>query len=151
MLGFKPKLKPVLLVEDDNIDAMTVKKAINELQVTNELIHLTTAEKALEYLKSENNKGICVILLDLNMPGMNGIEFLKIIKADKALRSIPVVVLAASQEEEDIVETFNLGVAGYIFKPVNCEKLNEFKPIKQYWAVKAKKRRRVVYEYEDVD
>ena len=127
------KLKPVLLIEDDAVDAMTVKRAVNELKVKNELVHLTTCEEALEYLRGGNNRGACVILLDLNMPGMDGIEFLKALKADGVLKNIPVVVLAASQKEEDIVETFNLGVAGYIFKPVNCKKLDEFEPVKLYW------------------
>jgi CheY-like chemotaxis protein len=67
------------------------------------------------------------------MPGMDGVEFLKVLKADGTLKNIPVVVLATSNEERDIVETFNLGVAGYIFKPVDCKKLDEFKPIKLYW------------------
>lgn len=128
------KLKPVLLIEDDSVDAMTVKKALNELKVRNKLVHSTNCEEALEYLRNgSNNKRPCVILLDLNMPGMNGIEFLKLVKTDDVLKNIPVVVLATFSEEEDIVETFNLGVAGYIFKPVDCKKLDEFKPIKRYW------------------
>jgi CheY-like chemotaxis protein len=127
------KLKPVLLVEDDNVDAMTVERVIKELKVRNELIRSTNGEGALEYLRNPLNGKPCIILLDLNMPRMNGIEFLKAIKADDTLKDIPVVVLAASNEEKDIVETFNLGIAGYIFKPVDCKKLGEFKPIKLYW------------------
>jgi CheY-like chemotaxis protein len=129
------KLKPVLLVEDDTVDAMAVGRALKELKVRNELVHSTNGERALEYLSNPSNGRPCVILLDLNMPGMNGVEFLKVIKADDTLKNIPVVVLAASNEEKDIVETFNLGVAGYIFKPVDCKKFNEFKPIKLYWTV----------------
>jgi CheY-like chemotaxis protein len=127
------KLKPVMLVEDDSIDALTVEKSLNELKVKNELVHMTSCEEALEYLKNGSNNKPCVILLDLNLPGINGVEFLKILKANGLLKNIPVVILAASQEEKDIVETFNLGVAGYIFKPANCEKFNEFEPIKRYW------------------
>ncbi len=129
------KLKPVLLVEDDIVDAMTVKRALKELKVQNELVHTTDGKKALEYLRAPGSAKPCVILLDLNMPEMNGIEFLQVIKADGALRMIPVVMLAASSEEKNIVETFNLGVAGYIFKPVDSKKLDEFKPIKLYWTV----------------
>jgi len=126
-------LKPVLLVEDDSIDAMTVKRALNELKVKNELVHLATCEEALEYLRNGSNNKPCVILLDLNLPGINGVEFLKALETDGLLKNIPVVVLAASQKEEDIVETFNLGVAGYIFKPADCKKFDEFEPIKRYW------------------
>ncbi|MDD5327125.1 MAG: response regulator [Phycisphaerae bacterium] len=129
------ELKPILLIEDDSIDAMTVKRAVNELKVKNKLTHFTNCEDALEYLQSGADRGACVILLDLNLPGMNGVEFLKIVKADGVLRNIPVVMLAASQQEEDIVETFNLGVAGYIFKPANTKKFEEFEPIKRYWTV----------------
>lgn len=135
MLDTKPKLKSILLVEDDSVDAMTVKRAMNELNVKNELVHCPTAEKALEYLQDEKNEPVCVILLDLNMPGMNGIEFLKIIKANDKHKNIPVVMLAASREERNIVETFNLGVAGYIFKPVDSKKLDEFEPIKLFLAI----------------
>jgi CheY-like chemotaxis protein len=129
------KLKPVLLVEDDTVDAMTVKRALKELKVKNELVHTTDGKKALEYLSSPGNAMPCVILLDLNMPEMNGIEFLQAIKADSKLKEIPVVMLAASSEEKNIVETFHLGVAGYIFKPVDAKKLDEFKPIKLYWTI----------------
>ena len=132
---FNAKLKPVLLVEDDTVDAMTVKRALKELKVKNELVHTTDGKKALEYLKAPGNAMPCVILLDLNMPEMNGIEFLQIVKADGELKNIPVVMLAASSEEKNIVETFHLGVAGYIFKPVDAKKLDEFKPIKLYWTV----------------
>lgn len=133
------KLKPVLLVEDDTVDAMTVKRALKELRVQNELVHTTDGKKALEYLRTPGNAKPCVILLDLNMPEMNGSEFLQIIKADDVLKEIPVVMLAASSEEKNIIETFNLGVAGYIFKPVNAKKLDEFKPIKLYWTVEQRR------------
>jgi CheY-like chemotaxis protein len=114
---------------------MTVKRALKELKVKNELVHTTDGKRALEYLTTPGNAKPCVILLDLNMPEMNGIEFLQVIKADDALKEIPVVMLAASSEEKNIVETFHLGVAGYIFKPVDAKKLDEFKPIKLYWTI----------------
>jgi CheY-like chemotaxis protein len=129
------KLKPVLLVEDDTVDAMTVKRALKELKVKNELVHTTDGKRALEYLRTPGNMQPCVILLDLNMPEMNGVEFLQVIKADDSLKTIPVVMLAASSEEKNIVETFHLGVAGYIFKPVDAKKLDEFKPVKLYWTI----------------
>jgi CheY-like chemotaxis protein len=131
-------LRPVLLVEDDIVDATTVTRVLKELKVQNELVHTTDGKRALEYLRTPGNAKPCVIFLDLNMPEMNGIEFLQIIKADDTLKEIPVVILAASNEEKNIVETFNLGVAGYIFKPVDAKKLDEFKPIKLYWTMERK-------------
>ena len=130
------KSKPVLLIEDDNVDAMMVKRAFEELRITNPLVHLISGEEGLEYLKDGNNEKPDLILLDLNMPKMSGIEFLKIIKADEALRKIPVAVLTISKEEQDIVESFRLGAAGYIVKPVDYGKFAEaIRIINQYWAM----------------
>ncbi len=114
--------KPILLVEDDREDAMTVGPALKDLKVTNRLIHAVNGEEALDSLKSESNKKPCVILLDLKMPKMNGIEFLKIAKADEGLKKIPVVMLTTSRQEQDVVESFKLGVAGYIVKPADYKK-----------------------------
>lgn len=128
--------KPILLVEDDREDAMTVGPALKDLKVTNRLIHLVNGEEALEYLRSESNKKPCVILLDLKMPKMDGIEFLKIAKADEGLKKIPVVMLTTSRQEQDGVESFKLGVAGYIVKPVDYGKFAEaIGIINQYWAM----------------
>ena len=107
-------LKPILLVEDDSVDAMTVKRALKELNVTNQLVHSINGEQALEYLKTDNNKKPCVILLDLNMPKMNGIEFLQAIKEDEKLKRTPVVVLTTSNEQDDITTSFRFSVAGYM-------------------------------------
>jgi len=123
-------------VEDDRIDTMTVKRALKDLKVTNELVHRANGEEALEYLRNETNKKPCVILLDLNMPKMNGIEFLRIAKADEMLKKIPIVVLTTSQQEQDVVESFNLGVAGYIVKPADYKKFVEaIKTINLYWTL----------------
>ena len=128
--------KPVLLVEDDTIDAMTVRRAFRDLNVTNPLGHALNGEEALAYLQDESNEHPCVILLDLNMPKMNGTEFLKIVKADPSLRRIPVVVLTTSNEERDIVESFRLSVAGYIIKPVDYRKFVEaIQTIDLYWTL----------------
>jgi len=128
--------KPILLVEDDKVDAMTVKRALNEIHVTNRLDIVGNGEEALALLENEKNEKPCIILLDLNMPRMNGIEFLKIIKKDKKLRLIPVVVLTTSREEQDKVDSFNLGVAGYMLKPVIYQKFVEVvKTIDLYWTL----------------
>jgi len=129
-------LKPILFVEDDSIDAMTIKRAFMELKVTNPLVHKANGSQALEYLRSKSNKKPCVVLLDLNMPKMNGIEFLKIIKADDELKSIPVVVLTISEEERDIAESFRLSVGGYIVKPVDYKKFVEaVRLLNLYWTL----------------
>ena len=128
--------RPVLLVEDDEVDAMTVKRAFRDLHVANGLDIVGNGEEALSYLEDPENGRPCVILLDLNMPRMNGIEFLKIAKQDEKSKRIPVVVLTTSRAEQDKVESFNLGVAGYMVKPVDYEKFIEtVKTIDLYWTL----------------
>ena len=128
--------KPVLLAEDDSIDAMTVRRAFRDLKLSNTLIHRINGEEALEYLRSPDAEIPCVILLDLNMPRMNGIEFLKVIKQDDKLKKIPVIVLTTSNEECDVVESFRLCVAGYIVKPVDYKKFVEaIRTIDLYWTL----------------
>lgn len=128
--------RPILLVEDDKVDAMTVKRALDEIKVVNRLEITGNGEEALLFLRNPENKKPCVILLDLNMPKMNGIEFLRIAKQDKRLRRIPVVVLTTSEEEEDKVNSFDLGVAGYMIKPVDYQKFVEvIRTIDLYWTL----------------
>ena len=128
--------KPILLVEDDNIDAMTVKRALEDLKIANQLGHTVNGEEALEYLRDKGNQKPCIILLDLDMPKMNGIEFLKIVKVDEELKKIPVIVLTSSKDEQDIVESFKLNVAGYIVKSVDNKKFVEaIKVINLYWVL----------------
>jgi len=124
------------LIEDDNVDVMTVERAFKDVKVTNQLVCTSNGEEALEYLKTENNKKPCVILLDLNMPKMNGIEFLKIAKLDEALKTIPVVVLTTSKTVQDVVESFTLGAAGYMVKSVDYRKFVEtVRTIDLYWTL----------------
>lgn len=128
--------RPILLVEDDRIDAMTVSRALKEIKVVNQLDIVGNGEEALEFLRDEKNEKPCVILLDLNMPRMNGIEFLKVAKQDEKLKMIPVVVLTTSREEQDKVESFKLSVAGYIIKPVDYLQFVEaMKTINVYWTL----------------
>jgi len=129
--------KPIMLVEDDSVDAMTVERAIKkDLNVTNELVHVANGQEALDYLRAEGKARPCIILLDLNMPKMNGIEFLKVMKNDEALKEIPVVVLTTSKEEQDKVESFKLGVAGYMLKAVDYKRFVEtIRAIDLYWTL----------------
>ncbi len=128
--------KPILLVEDNQVDVMTVQRALKEINVTNRLDIASDGEEALAFLRNAENEKPCVILLDINMPRMNGIEFLREVKQDKALRRIPVVVLTTSGEDKDKVDSFDLGVAGYILKPVDYQHFVEaMKTIDMYWSL----------------
>jgi CheY-like chemotaxis protein len=127
---------PVLLVEDDRVDAMTLKRALKDQKVVNPLVQVTNGEEALEYLRKNGNQKPCLILLDLNMPKMNGVEFLKVVKADETLRKIPIIVLTTSTEEQDITESFRWGAAGYMVKSVDYKKFMEtIRAINLYWSL----------------
>ena len=128
--------KPILLVEDDVVDAMTVKRALRDIDADQNVVHMTNGEEALHYLQSNDSQKPFVILLDLNMPKMNGLEFLRIIKSDEALKKIPVIVLTTSKNSTDIEQSFAEGAAGYMVKPVDYEKSVEtISAIKNYWAM----------------
>jgi CheY-like chemotaxis protein len=129
-------LKPVMLLEDDNIDAMSVARAMKDLKVANSLVHVVNGEEALAYLRDSKNSKPCVILLDLNMPRMNGIEFLKIVKADSESQCIPVVALTTSRADQDRLECFDNGIAGYIVKPNNYEGfVDAMRILDLYWTL----------------
>jgi len=128
--------KPVLLVEDDRIDVMTVRRAFRDLKLTNSLAHAANGEEALAYLRHEENARPCVILLDLNMPRMNGVEFLRVVKLDPVLKKIPIVVLTTSRDDQDIIESYKLSAAGYIIKPVDYKKFVEaLRTVDVYWTI----------------
>ena len=113
----------ILLIEDNPDDAGLTIRALKKHNLANNLLHLHDGEEALKFLYSEQNKGIPkVILLDLKMPKVDGIEVLRKIKSDEQKRIIPVVVLTSSKEERDIVESYKLGVNAYIVKPVDFDK-----------------------------
>jgi CheY-like chemotaxis protein len=128
--------KPILLIEDDDVDVMTVNRALRDLKVTNQLVSIGDGEEAIEYLRDESATKPCIVLLDLNMPKMDGAEFLKIVKADKALKKIPVVILTTSNSDRDVIESLELGAAGYMVKSVDYEKFVEtIRAIDQYWTL----------------
>ena len=131
----KPE-KPILLVEDDVVDMMSVKRALKDLNVTNNLYHVENGEEALEFLRNPENERPAIILLDINMPKMNGIEFLNVAKNEENIKRIPVIVLTTSRGEMDKVQTFNLGVAGYMIKPVDYQQFVEvMRAISVYWTI----------------
>ena len=127
--------KTILVVEDDEVDVMTIKRAMKEIHVTNPVEVRWNGEEALDYLQGEKElPGI--VLLDLNMPRMNGMEFLQHVRSDERLKRIPVVVLTTSREEQDRFSSFNLGVAGYMIKPVDYLQFVEvIRAINLYWTL----------------
>ena len=109
----------VLLVEDDEVDVMNVKRAFERNHITNPLFVAGDGVEALEKLRGgEVPKGRRIVLLDLNMPRMNGIEFLRELRRDRELSATPVVVLTTSNDDRDKIEAYQLNIAGYLVKPV---------------------------------
>lgn len=128
--------KPLLIVEDDQVDVMTIKRAFKEIHVGNPLVHKENGEEALAYLRDPEQPEPCIILLDLNMPVMNGFEFLSLVKQDDRLKRFPVIVLTTSEEQQDKLNSFNLGVAGYMAKPVDYRQFVEvMRSIDLYWSI----------------
>jgi CheY-like chemotaxis protein len=127
--------RPILLVEDDHVDILTIKRALKEIAVANPIVTRENGEDALAYLRDPASSRPCIILLDLNMPIMNGLEFLQQAKHDEQFRSIPVIVLTTSEEQHDKVNSFNLGVAGYMAKPVDYRRfVDMMRSIDLYWS-----------------
>lgn len=126
--------KPILLVEDDYVDVMTVKRALKEVNLLNDLVVAENGEQALDYLEDASKERPGIILLDLNMPRMNGIEFLQIVKKHEQHKVIPIIVLTTSSQEKDRLESFKMSVAGYMTKPVIYTEFVEIvKVIDKYW------------------
>lgn len=128
----------IFLVEDDEVDIMNVKRAFKKNNITNPLFVAGNGIEALNMLKGEN--GIekipkpRIILLDLNMPKMGGIEFLKEIRKDEELKNISVFVMTTSNEDNDKVDAYSLNVAGYILKPLSMESfVAAVSTLKNYW------------------
>ena len=125
----------ILLIEDDEVDVMTVQRSLKEIGAPNPLDLASDGEAGLAFLRDPANERPGLILLDLNMPRMNGIEFLADIKKDPKLKSIPVVVLTTSREESDRIGSFNNSVSGYMIKPVDYPQfVHTMRIIRDYWA-----------------
>lgn len=130
----------VLLVEDDEVDVMNVRRAFKKNNISNPLYVASNGIEALEMLRGKENQSIPasrrLILLDLNMPRMGGIEFLHELRSDSQLRMTPVIVLTTSNQDKDRVEAYNLNVAGYILKPVTFSKFADvMATLSKYWAL----------------
>ncbi|MDP2144097.1 MAG: response regulator [Gallionella sp.] len=133
----------ILLVEDEPADAHLVRSALKENKVLCNMNVVQDGVEALAYLRREGQYHDVpfpdLILLDLNMPRMNGREFLAVVKADEELKTIPVVVLTTSDVERDVVASYKLGAAGYITKPVDMDQfIDAIRQLDNYWFVLAR-------------
>ncbi|MGD1851915.1 MAG: response regulator [Cyanophyceae cyanobacterium] len=130
----------VLLVEDDKVDVMNIRRAFAKNDFESSLHVAENGLEALSLLRNEEESSVpskrLLILLDLNMPKMGGIEFLDALRHDDSLKKIPVIVLTTSNEERDRIEAYKFNVAGYIVKPVTFSKfLSVTKALNEYWSL----------------
>ncbi len=131
----------LLLVEDDEVDVMNVRRAFKKNNITNPLYVANNGLEALFMLRGNGVAPVVppnrrLILLDINMPKMNGIEFLRELRADSSLKAIPVIVLTTSNEDKDKVEAYHLNVAGYILKPVTFSSfVDAIGTLNKYWTL----------------
>jgi CheY-like chemotaxis protein len=137
MLSVSAKTLNILLVEDDAVDVMNVQRAFKKSNIQSPLYVANNGVKALEMLRTRavpsSNR---LVLLDLNMPMMNGIEFLRVLRTDPELRSTPVVVLTTSNDDRDRVKSYQLNVAGYLIKPVTFPAFVELMAaLNTYWTL----------------
>lgn len=133
------KLLNILLVEDDSVDVMNVQRAFVKNNINNPLHIAFNGVEALNMLRGSNGKPKLnpmprIILLDINMPKMNGLEFLRELRNDDDLKSVSVFVMTTSNDDQDKIEAYNLNVAGYILKPLSFEKfVNAVAVLNSYW------------------
>ena len=135
-------MRRILLVEDDSKDVELTLTALEEYNLANEVIVTRDGEQALDYLfcrgeyQMRSSENPAVMLLDLKLPKLDGLEVLKQVKSNDSLRMIPVVVLTSSKEERDMVASYKLGVNAYVVKPVNFhEFVNAIKELGVFWAI----------------
>ena len=132
----------ILMVEDDPKDVELTLTALDDYKLANEVVVTRDGEEALDYLycrgkfKTRSSDNPAVLLLDLKLPKVDGLEVLQQIKSDEKLKMIPVVVLTSSHEEKDMVTSYKLGVNAYVVKPVDFhEFVNAIKELGVFWAV----------------
>jgi len=129
----------ILLVEDDPGDQKLITRSITTQRLANDLAIVDSGEEAMAYLDAARSKAGEVampdlILLDLNMPGMGGKEFLRLLKADSGLDTIPVVILTTSDSDQDVLDSYKLHAAGYIKKPVDLKEFQQvMSTLENYW------------------
>jgi len=124
----------ILLIEDDEVDIMNVQRAFKKNNINNILNIARNGLEALEFLRNKDTKRPEIVLLDINMPKMGGVEFLREIREDADLKSLTVFVMTTSNEESDVVSAYNLNSAGYILKPVLFENfVKAISTLNHYW------------------
>jgi len=135
----------ILLVEDDLADQKLIKTSLLNEKLGNDLYIVQSGEEGLDFLHGHGNYSNGtplpdLILLDLNMPGMGGKEFLRQVKQDEKVKQIPVVILTTSDAERDIIDSYKLQASGYVHKPVTLQEFKEgMKKLKEYWFVLCKR------------
>ena len=130
------KLVNILLVEDDEVDVMNVKRAFSKNNIKNDLFVAGNGVEALDMLRNSIVPLPRIIILDINMPKMNGIEFLKELREDESLKNISVFVMTTSNEDSDKINAYNLNVAGYTLKPLSFEKfISSVATLKDFWSL----------------
>ncbi|CAM2780974.1 response regulator [Rariglobus hedericola] len=135
-------LKPILLVEDNPDDLELALRALTKTNLANEVVTVRDGEQALHYLKREGDYANrpsgnpAVVLLDLKLPKIDGIQVLEYIKSDENLKSIPVVMLTSSKMESDLTRAYKLNVNAYVVKPINfSEFIEAVRELGMFWAV----------------
>ncbi len=129
------KTLDILFIEDDIIEVMKLKRTIKPLYLNHKIIEVTNGEDALNLL-STIDKLPDIILMDLNMPKISGIEFLSLLRANKLFNQIPTIVLTTSGNTSDILKCYNLGISGYLTKPLKYEEyVIKINNIISYWSM----------------
>ena len=125
----------VLLIEDDMIEVMKLNRVISKLQLKHKITEANNGEDALKVLEQKDSLPD-IILLDLNMPKINGIEFLTILKNDDILKHIPTIILTTSNNQKDLKACYKIGIAGYVLKPLKYEDyVSKIEKVLAYWSV----------------
>ena len=137
-----PELKPILLVEDNPKDRELTLAALEQSQLANEIVVVRDGEEALDFLNrrgahaNRNTSDPAVVLLDLKLPKIDGLEVLETVKADPYLRQTPVVMLTSSREESDLIRSYELGVNAFVVKPVGLrEFFDAIQDLVVFWAI----------------
>jgi len=125
----------ILLIEDDAIEVMKLERTLSKVETKHNIIKASNGEEALDILNS-GQKLPDNILLDLNMPRMSGIEFLEVVKDDIILQYLPTIILTTSENRADLLRCYQLGIAGYVIKPLKYEDYeSKMKLLLQYWSM----------------